>query len=139
MELVLVGVDGSDCSKIALRWAMDEVRRRKARLRAVLVPAGSFWYGKDFTSPEAVVAAAESRLASAVDEVVRDGLAVEVEQHVVGGNPREVLAEMSGDADLLVVGSRGYGNVAGLLIGSVSQYLAAHAQCPVTVVRENRR
>lgn len=139
MDLVLVGVDGSECSKIALRWAVDEARRRDARLRAVFVPSGSFWHGKDFTSPESVVEEAESRLESAMDEVVGEGPAVDVEQRIVGGNPREVLAEMSTEADLLVVGSRGHGNVAGLLLGSVSHYLVAHAKCPVTVVRDKRQ
>ena len=51
------------------------------------------------------------------------------------GMPREVLEEISGQTELLVVGTRGLGAVMGVLLGSVSQHLVAHAACPVVVVR----
>ena len=60
---------------------------------------------------------------------------MEVRNSTQQGNPAKVLIELSGGADLLVVGSRGHGGFAGMLLGSVSQHLVAHAACPVVVVR----
>ncbi len=54
---------------------------------------------------------------------------------VVEGAPAKVLIDHSADADLLVVGSRGHGGFAGMVLGSVSQHLAAHANCPIVIVR----
>jgi nucleotide-binding universal stress UspA family protein len=53
----------------------------------------------------------------------------------VEGNPAKVLIDQSGQADLLVVGSRGHGGFAGMLLGSISQHVSAHADCPVVVIR----
>lgn len=61
--------------------------------------------------------------------------AVDVTTSIEPGNPAKVLIELSGGADLLVVGSRGHGGFAGMLLGSVSQHLVAHSACPVVVVR----
>jgi nucleotide-binding universal stress UspA family protein len=76
---------------------------------------------------------------SLLDELVA-GLAgqaagVEVRTSVEEGHPAEVLIERSKEADLLVVGSRGHGGFAGMLLGSVSHHLVAHASCPVVVLR----
>ena len=60
---------------------------------------------------------------------------MDVRNSIEQGNPAKVLIELSGGADLLVVGSRGHGGFAGMLLGSVSQHLVAHAACPVVVVR----
>jgi nucleotide-binding universal stress UspA family protein len=60
---------------------------------------------------------------------------VDVESVVVQGHPAKVLVDASVGAQLLVVGSRGHGGFAGLLLGSVSEYVIAHASCPVLVIR----
>jgi nucleotide-binding universal stress UspA family protein len=60
---------------------------------------------------------------------------VTVETSVSEGEPAAALVEAPANADLLVVGSRGHGELAGILLGSVSEYCAAHADCPVVVVR----
>ena len=60
---------------------------------------------------------------------------VEIDTRVVEGHPAEVLVEVSRHADLLVVASRGHGQFSGMLLGSVSQHCAAHAHCPVVIVR----
>jgi len=60
---------------------------------------------------------------------------VDVRTAIEEGNPAEVLIERSKEADLMVVGSRGHGGFSGMLLGSVSQHLVAHASCPVVVVR----
>ena len=60
---------------------------------------------------------------------------VDVHTSVEQGNPAEVLIKRSKEADLLVVGSRGHGGFSGMLLGSVSHHLVAHAECPVVVVR----
>ena len=60
---------------------------------------------------------------------------VDVRTVVEEGNPVQVLIEQSASADLLVVGSRGHGGFAGMLLGSVSHHLVAHSKCPVVVVR----
>jgi nucleotide-binding universal stress UspA family protein len=79
---------------------------------------------------------AERVLREAIEEVRRDQPAAEVEPLVADGPAAQVLVDMSADADMLVVGSRGRGGFAGLLLGSVSQQCVHHAHCPVTVIRE---
>jgi nucleotide-binding universal stress UspA family protein len=64
---------------------------------------------------------------------------VKIEQRVIQGAPAAVLVEESQDADLLVVGSRGHGGFAQLLLGSVSQQCAQHSECPVVIVHAERR
>ncbi|HEX6501042.1 MAG TPA: universal stress protein [Micromonosporaceae bacterium] len=133
---VVVGLDGSDVSKAALRWALRYASRTHGTVQAIIAwnfPAAYEWgpvlVGDDF---EAV---AHKVLSDAVDEIAGEFPEVPVEQIVAQGGPAAVLTERSHGADLLVVGSRGHGGFAGLLLGSVSQQCAHHAGCPVVVVR----
>jgi nucleotide-binding universal stress UspA family protein len=79
--------------------------------------------------------AAEQALQEMLQSVVGDQDHVKVKTQVASGNAAKILIDLSQDADFLVVGSRGHGGFAGLLLGSVSQHVAAHASCPVVVVR----
>ena len=145
MNTIVVGVDHSESAKAALRFALEEARLRGARLRVVYAwQFGPFGYigtlGLEGSYP-AVGAdlsdlhnAAESALDATVCEVISDSGGVEVEQRVVEGRPGAVLVEESQSADLVVVGSRGLGGFAGLVLGSVGQQCAHHAACPVVIV-----
>ena len=132
--LVVVGVDGSDGAKRALRWAAEEARLRDARLRVVLAwsyldqPGGEFdaSYGEDDARRHL-----DEIIAGLGDEA--DG--VDLEPVTVNDLPARGVLEATGtDADLLVVGARGLGGFQGLLLGSVSQQVAQHARCPVVIV-----
>ena len=138
--MIVVGIDHSDGAKAALRFALEEARLRGVKLRAV--HAWKFDYleapGLMRTLPpgeyETLHSAAEAALDATFKEV-GNAEGVEVERRVVQGAPAGVLVEESRGADLLVVGSRGLGGFAQLLLGSVSQQCAHHAKCPVVVVR----
>jgi nucleotide-binding universal stress UspA family protein len=141
MQRIVVGVDGSDGSLSALRWALDEARLRRAKVQAIAVwhepyaamvgPLGA----APAIDPEAYEDGARQTLDKAVDGADTSGLAEPVEKLTVTGGPAEVLLEAAQGADLLVVGSRGHGGFASLLLGSVSQQVIHHAPCPVVVVR----
>jgi nucleotide-binding universal stress UspA family protein len=145
MNTIVVGIDHSEGAKAALRFALEEARLRQAKLR--VVHAWQFAYlgapGIEGSLPhpggefEALRTAADLALDSTLQEVAADARDVEVERRVVQGAPAAALVEESRDADLLVVGSRGHGGFAQLLLGSVSQQCAHHASCPVVIVRGN--
>jgi nucleotide-binding universal stress UspA family protein len=134
---VVVGVDGSPSSVQALRWALGQARLTGAAVRAVTTwdfPASYGWaVSVDDVDWEG---AARTVLERAVKEAAGADATVPVEQVVVRGHPAQVLVEVAAGADLLVVGSRGHGGFAGLLLGSVSQHVVAHASSPVVVVHD---
>lgn len=149
-RVVVVGVDGSAGSTAALRWAAAEARLRKARLRVVNawtfgytgVPGGGYGYLGGSLDPFAPLDVGLSELHRAAEDLVEEATAklaaeiegVEVERQVVEGTAAKVLVGAATEGDLLVVGSRGHGGFAGLLLGSVSQQCAHHAPCPVVIV-----
>jgi nucleotide-binding universal stress UspA family protein len=142
IKLIVVGVDGSDSSREALRWAYDEAAHHGASITAVSTwhppampmtpPYGSIPPEGYANQPRQEALDLLERFVSALD--VREP-AVDVRTAVEEGNPAQVLIERSNEADLVVVGSRGHGGFKGMLLGSVSQHLVAHANCPVVVVR----
>jgi nucleotide-binding universal stress UspA family protein len=137
-ERIVVGIDGSEPSAAALRWAADEARRQGVGLHVVTcwnypalpwAPYQPPLSGEDFERGAFEVAEAE------VEEVLgtdREGLDVAIE--VLDGAPSLRLLDFDRSAAMLVVGSRGRGGFTGLLLGSVSQHLAEHARCPVVIV-----
>lgn len=138
---ILVGVDGSPASRKALEWAGEEALRHGSEL-VVLVA----WtttppplLGPTSTLPTHGATdfgeTAKNLLLDEIKEVLGEDPPFLVRPLVREGNPAELLIDLAADADLLVVGSRGHGGFVGLLLGSVSQHVAAHAKCTVTVVR----
>jgi nucleotide-binding universal stress UspA family protein len=119
---VVVGVDGSSSSFAAVDVAVTEAAMRKLPLRIVHVCAGG---PLDRQAPE-MLRVALHRASAASDEVA-------VTSQALVGDPGAVLVRRSATADLVVVGRRGRGGFAGLLVGSVAEKLAAHAGCPVVV------
>jgi nucleotide-binding universal stress UspA family protein len=140
---ILVGVDGSPPSVEAFEWAAEEARRRGASLGVVHGWQAPSWLASAGPIAPVPVPLDYGAAREAADEVVARLVAqappgVSVEPTVEPGIPAAVLVEQSGRADLLVVGSRGLGGFAGLLLGSVSQQCAHHAACPVVVVHRER-
>jgi nucleotide-binding universal stress UspA family protein len=139
MGIVVVGVDGSDGSVEALRFALEEARIRGAKLRAVnawhIPPAvyGAGWAPASVDLDE-YRKLAEAALQKSLEDVGAEASGVTVTPVLEEGQPADVLCAEADNADLLVVGSRGLGGFRGLLLGSVSQQCAHHAPCPVVVV-----
>ena len=137
---IVVGVDSSDCSQQALDWATHEAASHGARLTAVTawelptVPMTAMYpvlpWGDVDVDPDRHVRWTQSML----EKLIADS-GVEADCTVAHGAPAKVLIDRSSDADVLVMGSRGHGGLAGMLLGSVSQHVAAHAKCPVVIVR----
>ena len=141
--LIVVGVDSSDGAKAALRFALEEAKLRQATLRVVHTWQFGYVGVKGIEGFSPVIGAdlgdlrrtAEVALDAVLYEVAPNSDGVAIERRVSEGAPATVLVDESRQADLLVVGSRGHGGFAGLLLGSVSQQCAHHAACPVAIVR----
>ena len=144
MPGIIVGVDGSDHSRRALRWAMQEAVLRRIPLTVMTVrpdpvrPATTIYWGLH-TSPEnrdTEDLAAQKAVQELADQVASEigGTVPEVTVSVATGNPAGELVKASRDADLLVVGTRGIGGFGRLMMGSVSSQVTHHAACPVVVV-----
>jgi nucleotide-binding universal stress UspA family protein len=135
-SVVVVGVDGSDASKDALRWAAKQAECSNGEVHAVITwefpPSYGFYV--DYSEAEFDTQARKT-LEEAVAEVLGKPPSVPVTLSVVKGRPTEALVGASRSADMLVVGSRGRGAFTGMLLGSVSLHCIQHAACPVLVVR----
>jgi nucleotide-binding universal stress UspA family protein len=138
--MVVVGVGGSGSSSDAIRWAADEARLRGTTVQAVYawqspLVTGFQYIPPDLLDPEALDRHAREIVEAAVVEAGNGTGGVEIESRAIEGLPAKVLIEASRDAELLVLGSRGYGGFHGLLLGSVGQQCVQHAVCPVVIVR----
>jgi nucleotide-binding universal stress UspA family protein len=131
--IVVVGIDGSQHSLDALRWAAKYAREFGALLRPVT--AWSFSGSAEYVLKADFERLAKANLEEALHVLRTEFHDVAVEPAVVQGSAASVLIDASRDADLLVIGTRGHGGFAGMLLGSVSQHCLHHAACPVAVVR----
>ena len=137
-QKIVVGLDGSPASISALRWAAAYAWVTGGTVEVVVVwdwYRSPGWYTPVLAGldPEGD---AKHVLEKAVIDVQSEWPHLSITSKVVEGNPSPILAEASKDAALLVVGSRGHGEFTGMLLGSVSEYCATHAHCPVLVYRD---
>lgn len=134
---IVVGVDGSASSLAALEWGAHQAELTGSALHAVTVWAWPTTYGYPIPVATGFDPAADAAkvLDDAVAGIRRAHPSIEIRTSVLEGSTAKALVESSRGAEILVVGSRGHGELAGMLLGSVSEHCAAHAHCPVLVVR----
>ncbi len=138
IERIVVGVDGSDVPSSALRRSIDEAATWGARLTAVsAVPIATgtsmmTWAptGVDHSS---LLKDVRKGMGIAIDQAL-DGREMEIARHALDGSPASLLIEFSTAVDLVVVGTRARGGLAGVLLGSTSQTVLSHSTCPVMIV-----
>ncbi len=142
MPGIVVGVDGSEHSQRVLTWAMKEAAVKQAPLTVLTVHqvATNPWTGNPLTAPEDQPEQENARKAaeeavSQAESTLGAARPASVTVRAVSGLPARELIAASAGADLVVVGSRGGGGFAGLLMGSVSAQVVGHAACPVVVIR----
>ncbi|MFI7317014.1 universal stress protein [Streptomyces venezuelae] len=135
---IVVGVDGSESSLGAVDWAADEAVLRGASLRIVHASLWERYEGaalaRELGEPSARVPSADI-LAAAARRARRRHAGLAVTTETVAEEPEYVLLREARNASLVIVGTRGRGELAGLLLGSVSLTVATGAACPVVVVR----
>jgi nucleotide-binding universal stress UspA family protein len=135
---VVVGYDGSDSSTRAAQWAADEARVRRRGLtlvHAVLPPVATGGLGVGLPPSLDLIEQLEMQAKEQLDAFAETFPDLDVETTVAIGAPSSVMLEASETADIVVIGSRGRGGFAGLLLGSVGAQVAAHSSCPVAVIR----
>jgi nucleotide-binding universal stress UspA family protein len=134
-DRIVVGVDGSEASRLAAEWATDEADR--LNVECVVLHAWSYPYATELSSEtghDLTQVDAELCLETAVERCrVRGRCPVRAE--LVESSATKALVEASAQADLVVVGSRGRGELRSLLFGSVAHTVAQHSACPVVVIR----
>jgi len=135
-QRIVVGIDGSEHSRRALRWAL-----RQARLSGASVDMVTAWrypasYGLAVIGADpGLELEARTMLTNELTAVGEEASGVEVRELVGEGPPVQVLLESAKGADLLIIGSRGRGGFASAVLGSVSLACVLHAPCPVLVFR----
>lgn len=132
---VVVGVDGSTSSLDALDWAGGYAASTGAEIELVAAWSWPDSYGWAVPLPEGYSPSDDAQrvLAEYKEKLLQHHPGLSVTCTALEGHPAQVLVELSKGSSLLVVGSRGHGQFAGMLIGSVSEHCAAHAHCPVLV------
>jgi nucleotide-binding universal stress UspA family protein len=144
-ELVVVGVDGSEGSLAALRWAARYGAATKTPVKAVLVwhyPTAAAQPPVGHLPAEAeqeVEGEEKGTLREALAKAAPDTAGAQIDGVILYGHPAEALIDESSQASLLVVGRRGRGGFLGMHVGSVSQHCVNGAHCPIVVVRSGEK
>jgi nucleotide-binding universal stress UspA family protein len=137
---VVAGVDGSEESLCAVEWAALEAHRHGAPLRIVSAPALLPRMRACAQVPEAAAARLQDDSRRALEEAITRSREIAPRQRIdadlLAGPPALAVAQSGSGALMLVVGARGSGGFAAMMLGSVSRYAAMQARCPVVVVRE---
>ncbi|MCH6197364.1 universal stress protein [Corynebacterium mastitidis] len=138
--IIVVAVDGSEASKVAVRWAANTAQKRDIPLRlASSYTMPQYLYAEGMVPPQELFDDLQNEAMEKIDEA--RGIAHEVAPEIkIGhtiaeGSPIDMLLEMSKDVTMIVMGSRGLGGLSGMVMGSVSAAVVSHASCPVVVVR----
>lgn len=126
---IVVGFDGSEGSRPALVWAAEEARAKDAHLDVVRA-----WTPGEFGTDEEMGQLAQKGLDEDVETFFDGRRSPSVFTHAEQGHAAKVLLRQSQGADMLVVGSRGHGGFAGLLLGSVGHHVSTHDGAPVVVI-----
>ena len=143
LRRIVVGVDGLAGSEAALDWAVGEAQLRGVPIHVVMTWQEPQIYGVggirtlELNPSEDMareLSTATTRAVAQLAENASRGHDVMITSEAVEGHPAEVLLFTAEDAAMLVVGSRGHGGLAGVLLGSVGQHVVPHARCPVVVV-----
>ena len=139
---VVVAVDGSPASNNAVRWAANTAAKRDVPLRlAASYTLPQFLYSEGMVPPQELYDDLQRETLRKTDDAREIALSVNpdlrIGHAVAEGSPIDMLLEMSRDAAMIVMGSRGLGGLSGMVLGSVSGAVVSHASCPVVVVRED--
>ena len=140
MSGIIVGIDGSAHSRVALEWAIKEAAVKRAPLTVITVHQALAGWGGPVAYPQDAEVIAKARKAAqeetdnALEKVAIGNPPPSVTVEAVNGIPAMELLRAAADADMIVVGSRGAGGFARLLLGSVTAQIVHHAHCPVVVI-----
>lgn len=140
--MVIVAVDGGEPSNNAVRWAANTALKRGVPLQlASSYTMPQFLYAEGMVPPQELFDDLQNECLKKIDtareiakEIAPD---LEIGHTVAEGSPIDMLLGLSKDATMIVMGSRGLGGLSGMVLGSVSAAVVAHASCPVVVVRED--
>lgn len=141
-DIVVVAVDGSPASDVAVRWAANTALKRDIPLRlAASYTMPQFLYAEGMVPPQEIYDDLQRETMKTIDAAREIALGVapdlRIGHAVAEGSPIDMLLEMSRDCTMIVMGSRGLGGLSGMVLGSVSGAVVSHAHCPVVVVRED--
>ena len=141
-KFIVVAVDGSEASSVAVKWAANAALKRKQPLKLVSAyTMPQFMYADGMVPPQELYDELENEANEKIEnarKIITDfSSEVEVSHEIHESSPIDMLLDYSETAEMIVMGSRGLGGLSGLVMGSVSAAVVSHAACPVVVVRKD--